>query len=85
MKYVRPTKEQRDFIPTPPVTHEGIKKIGVDFVSLDYIANANDVNNIEEVPVVNEMEPSTANIDEKKFKTVGTDFKSFDPRVLRGE
>ena len=82
---VKPTKEQREFIPTPAVTHEGVKKIGIDFVSFDYVANADDVNNVEEVPVVNEMEPSTANINEGKFKTVGTDFKSFDPRVLRGE
>jgi hypothetical protein len=43
------------------------------------------VDKVEEVPVKNEMEPSTANINEGKFKTVGTDFKSFDPRVLRGE
>ena len=85
MIFVKPTKEQRDFVPTPAVTHEGVDKIGVDFVSLDYVANANDVNKVEEVPVDNEMEPSTANINESKFKTVGVDFKSFDPRVLRGE
>ena len=83
--YVRPTREQRTFIPTPPVAHEGVKKVGVDFVSLDYVANANDVNKVEDVPVKDEMEPSTANINEGKFRTVGTDFKSFDPRVLRGE
>lgn len=85
MKFVKPTKEQRGFIPTPAVTHEGVKKIGNDFVSFDYVANASDVNNVEEVPVKDEMEPSTANINEGKFKTVGADFKSFDPRVLRGE
>lgn len=83
--FVRPTREQKRFIPTPPVTHDGVKKIGVDFVSLDYVANANDVNKVEEVPIRNEMEPSTANINEGKFKTVGADFKSFDPRVLIGE
>lgn len=83
--FVRPTKEQRRFIPTPLAGSDKVEKIGVDFVSFDYVANANDVNNVEETPVDNEMEPSTANILEGKLKTVGADFKSFDPRVLRGE
>lgn len=85
MRNIKPTKEQREFIPTPAVTHEGVDKIGVDFVSFDYVANAHDVNKVEEVPVESEMEPSTANINKGKFKTVGADFKSFDPRVLIGE
>jgi hypothetical protein len=85
MRFVKPTKEQKEFIPTPAVTKKNIDKIGVDFVSLDYLANANDVNNVEEVPIKNEMEPSTANINEGKFKVIGADFKSVDPRVLRGE
>ena len=38
-----------------------------------------------EKPVENEMEPSTANIIVNKLRAVGNDFKSFDPRVLRGE
>ena len=83
--FIKPTKEQKDFIPTPIVAGENIKKIGVDFISFDYVANADEVNQVEEVPIDNEMEPSTANIIDGKFKTVGTDFKSFDPRVLRGE
>lgn len=80
---IRP--EQMAFIPTPLVTNKNIKKIGVDFLVTDYVANADDVNVVEEVPVDNEMEPSTANIVGQKLKTVGADFKSFDPRVLRGE
>lgn len=85
MKYVKPTKEQRQFIPTPLVAKSNIKKVGVDFVAFDYVANANDVNKVEEEPVCNEMEPSTANILEGKKLATGTDFRSFDPRSLRGE
>lgn len=89
MKFVKPTKEQRDFIPTPLAARKNIKKIGIglrdQLVSADYIANAGDVNHVEEKPVIDEMEPSSANIVEGKLKTTGTDFKSFDPRVLRGE
>lgn len=83
--FIKPTKEQKEFIPTPIVAGENIKKIGVDFISFDYIANADEVNQVEEVPIDDEMEPSTANIIEGKFRTVGNDFKSFDPRVLREE
>ena len=89
MKFVKPTQEQKRFIPTPLAARENIKKTGIGIVDklvvVDYIANAADVNAVEEVPVKDEMEPSTANIVEGKLKTVGLDFKSFDPRVLRGE
>lgn len=85
MKFVKPTKEQRQFIPTPLAGSDKLKKIGIDFVSCDYVRNAADVNNVEEVPVCNEMEPSTANILEGKKLATGTDFRSFDPRSLRGE
>ena len=108
MKFVKPTKEQKDFIPTPLATYKGIKTIGVgeadnlqpsdhlgiadtydgvvgQLVSVDYVANADDVNAVEECGIKDEMEPSTANIVVNKLKTVGNDFASFDPRVLRGE
>ena len=85
MKFVKHTKEQRQFIPTPLAAKKDVKKIGNDFTSFDYVRNAADVNNVEKEPVLNELEPSTANINEGKFKTVGADFKSFDPRVLIGE
>ena len=84
--FVRPTKEQRDFIPTPLAARKNIDKTGVGIIDQlivpDYIANAADVNHLEEKAVKNEMEPSTANIVEYKLKTTGTDFKSFDPRVM---
>ena len=84
--FVKPTREERDFIPTPLVTRENIKKTGVGIIDqlvvTDYIANAADVNAVEEQPIPDEYEPSTANIVDGKLKTVGTDFKSFDPRIL---
>lgn len=84
--FVKPTKEQRQFIPTPLAGSDKLKKVGVDFVAFDYLANANDVNNvIEECGVKDEMEPSSANILEGKDLATGTDFRSFDPRSLRGE
>lgn len=83
--FVKPTKEQRQFIPTSLATKKDVKKTGVDFVNFNYMANAAEVNNVEEVPVDNEMEPSTANIIEGKKMATGTDFRSFDPRTLRGE
>lgn len=83
--FVKPTKEQRQFIPTPIAAKKDVKKIGNDFVSFNYVANAADVNNVEEEPVLNEMEPSTANILEGKKLTTGTDFRSLDPRTLRNE
>lgn len=87
--FVKPTKEQKDFIPTPLAARENIKTIGIGIVdqliSVDYIANANEANEVEETPIPGEMEPSTTNIIENKLKTTGTDFKSFDPRVLLGE
>jgi hypothetical protein len=83
----KPSKEQREFIPTPLAARENIKKIGVGIIDqlivADYVANAGDVNQVEEVPVDNEMEPSSANIVEGKLRTTGLDFRSFDPRVLR--
>lgn len=83
--FVKPTKEQRQFIPTPIAAKKDVKKIGNDFVSFNYVANAADVNNVEEEPVLNEMEPSTANIIEGKKLATGTDFRSLDPRTLRNE
>ena len=85
MKFVKPTKEQRQFIPTPLAAKKDVKKIGVDFTSFNYVANAADVNNVEEEPVLNEMEPSTANILEGKKLATGTDFRSMDTRALRNE
>lgn len=85
MKFVKHTKEQRQFIPTPLAAQKNVKKTGVDFVTFNYAANAAEVNNVEEKPVQDEMEPSTANIIVEKLGAVGNDFKSFDPRVLRGE
>ena len=87
MKFVKPTQEQKDFIPTPLATHEGIKTVGIvdEFVSVDYVANANDVNVVEECGIQDEMEPSTAKIIANKIGTVGNDFASVDLRVLRGE
>jgi hypothetical protein len=49
------------------------------------MATAAEVNNVEEKPVLNEMEPSSANIIEGKKLATGTDFRSMDPRTLRGE
>ena len=89
MMFVKPTKEQREFIHTPLAARENIKKIGVgiidQLISVDYIANAAEVNAVEEQPIKNEMEPSTANIIDGKLKVVGADFKSFDPRVMLDE
>lgn len=83
--FVKPTKEQRFFTPTPLAAKKDVKKIGNDFTSFDYVRNAADVNQVEEKPVLNEMEPSSANIIEGKKMATGTDFRSFDPRTLRGE
>lgn len=85
MKFVKPTKEQRQFIPTPFAAKKDVKKIGVDFTSFNYVATAAEVNSVEENPVLNEMEPSTANILEGKKLATGTDFRSMDPRALRNE
>ena len=62
-------------------------KIGTEgqFISVNYVANAADVNHVEDVEIPNEMEPSTANIVAGKIGTVGVDFESCDPRVLIGE
>lgn len=87
--FVKPTKEQRDFIPTPLAARENIKKVGVGIIDqlvvTDYVRNADEVKSLLEEPVKGECEPSTMNIIEKKLRTTGTDFKSFDPRVLLGE
>ena len=89
MKFVNPTIEQKGFIPTPLATNKNVKKAGLDInnqlVSVNYRGTAAEVNQVEEKPVENEMEPSTANIIVNKLRAVGNDFKSFDPRVLRGE
>lgn len=89
MKFVKPTKEQRDFIPTPLAARENIKKVGVgiidQLISTDYVRNADEVKSLLEEKVDGEFEPSTMNIVDQKLKTTGLDFKSFDPRVLRGE
>lgn len=106
MKVVKPTIEEKDFVPTPIAAQEGIETIGIgladnlepsdhlglvefytgtvgQLIAVDYVANANDVNVVEENPIPGEMEPSTANIIDNKMKMVGTDFKSLDTRILR--
>ena len=89
MKFVKPTKEQRDFIPTPLAARKNIKKVGVgiidQLISTDYVRNADETKSLLEENVEGEFEPSTMNIVDQKLKTTGLDFKSFDPRVLRGE
>lgn len=86
--FVKPTKEQRDFIPTPLAARENIKKVGVGIVdqliAVDYVRNADETKSLIEEEVVNgEFEPSAMNIVDQKLRTVGADFKAFDPRVLR--
>ena len=86
--FVKPTKEQRDFIPTPLAARENIKKVGVGIVdqliAVDYVRNADETKSLIAEEVVNgEFEPSAMNIVDQKLKTVGADFKAFDPRVLR--
>ena len=87
--FVKPTKEQREFIPTPLAARENVKKVGVgiadQLISFDYVRSADETKSLLEEKVDGEFEPSTANIIDQKLKTVGADFKSFDPRVLRGE
>lgn len=88
--FVRPTKEQRDFVPTPLAARENVKKTGIGIVDqlivADYVANADETKSlIEEEVVEGEFEPSAMNIVDRKLKTTGLDFMSFDPRVLRGE
>ncbi len=88
--FVRPTKEQRDFVPTPLAARENVKKTGIGIVDqlivADYVANADETKSlIEEEVVEGEFEPSAMNIVDQKLKTTGLDFRSFDPRVLRGE
>ena len=89
MKFVKPTKEQRDFIPTPLAARENIKKVGVgiidQLISADYVRNADETKSLLEETVDGEFEPSAMNIVDQKLKTTGLDFKSFDPRVVRGE
>ena len=89
MKFVKPTKEQRDFIPTPLAARENIKKVGVgiidQLISADYVRNADETKSLLEETVDGEFEPAAMNIVDQKLKTTGLDFKSFDPRVLRGE
>lgn len=88
--FVRPTKEQRDFVPTPLAARENVKKTGIGIVDqlivADYVANADETKGlIEDEVVEGEFEPSAMNIVDQKLKTTGLDFRSFDPRVLRGE
>ena len=87
--FVKPTKEQRDFIPTPLAARGNIKKTGVgiidQLITVDYIANADETKSLLEEPVKDEFEPSTVNIIENKLAETGLDFKSFDKRVLLGE
>lgn len=87
--FVKPTKEQRDFIPTPLAARENIDKVGVgiidQLISVDYVRNADETKSLLEENVDGEFEPSSVNIIEQKLKTTGLDFKTFDPRVLRGE
>lgn len=89
MKFVKPTREQREFIPTPLAAKENIKTIGVgiidQLISVDYVANADETKSLLEEKVDDEFEPSTLNIEENKLKLTGTDFKSLDPRVMIGE
>lgn len=88
--FVRPTKEQRDFVPTPLAARENVKKTGIGIVDqlivADYVGNADETKSlIEDEVVEGEFEPSAMNIVDQKLKTTGLDFRSFDPRVLRGE
>ena len=88
--FVRPTKEQRDFVPTPLAARENVKKTGIGIVDqlivANYVANADETKSlIEDEVVEGEFEPSAMNIVDQKLKTTGLDFRSFDPRVLRGE
>ena len=88
--FVRPTKEQRDFVPTPLAARENVKKTGIGIVDqlivADYVANADETKSlIEDEVVEGEFEPSAMNIVDQKLKTTGLDFRSFDPRVLREE
>ena len=89
MKFVKPTKEQRDFILTPLAARENIKKTGIGIVDqlivADYVANADETKSLLDEKVDGEYEPSAMNIVDQKLKTTGLDFKSFDPRVLLGE
>ena len=89
MKFVKPTKEQREFIPTPLAARKNVKKVGVggsdQLVSFDYVRTADETKSLLEEKVGGEFEPSAMNIVDQKLKTTGLDFKSFDPRVLRGE
>lgn len=89
MRFVKPTKEQREFIPTPLAARKNIEKAGVDInnqlVSVNFVRNADETKSLLDEPVNGEFEPSAANIIDHKLKVTGTDFKSFDPRVLRGE
>ena len=89
MKFVKPTKEQRDFIPTPLAAQENVKKVGIriadQLVSFDYVRTADETKSLLGEKVDGEYEPSAMNIVDQKFKTTGLDFKSFDPRVLLGE
>ena len=89
MKFVKPTKEQRDFIPTPLAAQENVKKVGIgiadQLVSFDYVRTADETKSLLDKKVDGEYEPSAMNIIDQKFKTTGLDFKSFDPRVLLGE
>ena len=89
MRFVKPTKEQRDFIPTPLAARENINKVGVgiidQLISADFVRDADETKSLLEETVPEEFEPSAMNIVDQKLKTTGLDFKSFDPRVLRGE
>lgn len=89
MKFVKPTKEQRDFIPTPLAARENVNKVGVgiidQLISADFVRDADETKSLLDEPVDGEFEPSAMNIVDQKLRMTGTDFKSFDPRVLRGE
>jgi hypothetical protein len=89
MKLTKPTKEQREFIPTPLAAKKNVKKIGVgivdQLVSFDYVRTADETKSLLEEKVEGEYEPSAMNIVDQKLNMTGLDFKSFDPRSLRGE
>ena len=86
MKRIKPINEQRILIPTPLAAKKNIKKIGLDIndqiVSVDFLGNAKEVNNVSKKPVDGEFEPSAANIIVNKIGAIGTDFKSMSQEVM---
>lgn len=83
---VKPTKEGTRFIPATLAAKKDIKTVGLELKAVNFLGNAADVNNPDDnCEIKGELEPSTANILEGKKLATGTDFRSLDPRALRGE